>query len=171
MQRDSMENLYSDYITDELDAAMQLSVENHLKASPDAQNTVDALRRTMAALDEMPSVEPPAWFHDNLMRRLEMEMENQAAAQAAQKSKGWNWKALFAPKALARGLMVLVVLLTLAAGAQMAGLNIFEPIIAPFRKQMQMRATDRAPEATSIRADNGRTGSTETEKPSVAPTR
>jgi hypothetical protein len=133
MQRDSMENLYSDYITGDLDAAMQLSVENHLKASPDAQANVDALRRTMTQLDDMPTVEPPAWFHDNLMRRLEMEMENQAAAQ---KSKGWNWKQLFAPKALARGLAVIVVLLTLTAGAQMAGLNILAPFF-PNRQQQQ----------------------------------
>ncbi len=122
MQRDSMENYYSDYITGDLDAALQVSVENHINASPEANAEIDALRRTLATLDAMPSAEPPAWFHDNLMNRLDMEVAKET--EAAQKKSGWTWRILLQPRALARGAAALAVLCVVGGvGMQSAGIN------------------------------------------------
>ena len=147
MQRDSIENYYSDYITGDLDAALKVSVENHLNASSEARAEMEALRRTMATLGEMPSAELPAWFHDNLMNRLDMEMANEAAQQKS----GWNWRELFKPRALARGAAMLAVACVVGSGAaQMAGLNPFS-----FWNAGKVRATElsRAAKSPTARAE------------------
>ncbi len=150
MQRDSIENYYSDYITGDLDAALQLSVENHLKALPEAAAEVEALSRAMATLDEMPSAELPAWFHDNLMNRLDMEMANEAIQQ---KHSGWNWRTLLQPRSFARGLAAVLALLVIGGvGSQMAGINPFKAIFNN-PNWARSKAISRAADSASVRAE------------------
>lgn len=152
MQRESIENYYSDYIAGDLDAALQLSVENHLKASPEAAAEVDALRRAMATLNEMPSTELPIWFHDNLMNRLDMKMANEAAQQ---KQSGWNWRTLFQPRSLARGAAAVMTLVVIGGvGAKVAGINPFN-IFSIFSSSnwASTEAMARAAHSTSVRGE------------------
>ncbi len=154
MQHESIENYYSDYITGDLDAALQVSVENHINASPEANAEIIGLRRTMTTLNEMPSAELPAWFHDNLMNRLDMEMEKEA--EAAQKKSGWNWRAMFQSRTLARGAAALAVLCVVGGGAAtMAGINPFAWLNAgKFRQEVLSKAANSPTARAEWRADN-----------------
>jgi hypothetical protein len=105
---------FSDYIAQELDRAMTLSLENHLNSCESCREEVATLRRTWSALEEMPLVEPPMFFHENLMSRLATE-QAQVEEAAASRRAPWDWRALFRPRQLAFGAMALVILL---AGAE-----------------------------------------------------
>ncbi|MBC7528287.1 MAG: hypothetical protein H7308_12135 [Chthonomonadaceae bacterium] len=135
MQREDARELFSDYITGELDRAKTVALENHLTATPESREEVEALRRVWETLDKAPTVEPPAFFHENLMRRIEMEDEKAQEAGAKQKAAGWNWKSLLRPRSLALGLTACVLTLSVVEVRQSNGasLNPIEPIIRLFR--------------------------------------
>ncbi len=146
MQREDARELFSDYITGELDRAKTVALENHLNATPESRDEVEALRRVWETLDQAPVVEPPAFFHDNLMRRLEMEAEKAVEAETNRKAAGWNWKQLFRPKALAltATLGVLVLSVTQVRQTNGASLNPIEPILKLFRSASAQGVTGAA---------------------------
>ena len=114
MQCEHAQELFSDYLTGEMDRALAVSMENHLAACAVCREEVAGLRRIWTALDEMPVVEPPPLFHENLMRRLEPE-RTPAVAVAKPRQRAWDWRELFRPRQLAIAATVLIFLL---AGAE-----------------------------------------------------
>ena len=134
MRREDAQEHYSDYITGSLDKAKTVALENHLKSDPQSREEVEALRSVWETLDRAPMVETPAFFHENLMRRIEMEEEKAAEALTLRK-KGWSWKSLLQPKSLAAfgAAAVLVLSFTQARHTSGASLNPLEPIIRLFK--------------------------------------
>jgi len=128
MKCDYAQELFSDYIMGETDRAITVSLENHLTECAPCREIVAGLRQVWTALDDMPVEEPPLYFHENLMHRLDAE---RAAAEdaAARKRAVWDWRALFRPRALAYAAIALVVVLTGAGVAQQAGLNPFAGLL------------------------------------------
>ncbi|MCS6775567.1 MAG: zf-HC2 domain-containing protein [Chloroherpetonaceae bacterium] len=113
MQCQTAQELFSDYIAQELDRAMTLSLEHHLSACPACRDEVAALRRTWQALDRMPRVDLPPYFHENLISRIVAEqarVEQEAAARRA----AWDWRWLFRPRQLAFGAAALALVLASA---------------------------------------------------------
>ncbi len=110
MKRDAAKELYSDYLTGDLDDALKVSVENHLAEDTDSRNEVDAMRRVWTQLDAMPRVDTPAYFHENIMSRLDAELAKETEQSAARKSV-WDWRTLFRPRQLAVAATLLIVLL------------------------------------------------------------
>ena len=114
MQCEHAQELFSDYLTGEMDRALAVSMENHLAACAVCREEVAGLRRVWAALGEMPVADPPPLFHEELMRRLEAERAP-ADVVAMPRQKTWDWRALFRPRQLAIAATVLIFLL---AGAE-----------------------------------------------------
>jgi hypothetical protein len=114
MQCDHAQELFSDYVTGEIDRALTVSIENHLAVCKDCRETVGDLRQAWAMLDQMPVVEPPPLFHATLMGRL-AEEQAQAVTEAARPAVHWDWRALFRPRALAFAATILILLM---AGAE-----------------------------------------------------
>ncbi|HZT41746.1 MAG TPA: zf-HC2 domain-containing protein [Chthonomonadaceae bacterium] len=112
MQCEHAQELFSDYLAGEMDRALAVSMENHLAACAVCREEVAGLRRVWSALDEMPVVDPPPHFHEDLMRRLEVE---RAPVVAMPRPQTWDWRALFRPRQLAYAATVLIFLL---AGAE-----------------------------------------------------
>lgn len=104
------QELFSDYVEGKLDPALTLSLENFLASNPEAAAEVEALRRVMGVLNTIPDIEPPRYFHANIMARLEMEQEKEAEAALRSRSV-WDWRSLFRTRALATGAACLVLLL------------------------------------------------------------
>ena len=108
--------LFSDYIERALDAAMTVSVDNHLSACPSCHEEMSALRRVWTHLDQAPLVEPPARLHAGIMDALDahLESERQKAAPNAQRA-GWSLRdlrGLFRPRTLAYAATALVLALS-----------------------------------------------------------
>lgn len=110
MKRDSAKELYSDYLTGDLDDALKVSVENHLAEDTDSRTEVDAMRRVWTQLDAMPRVDTPAYFHENIMSRLDAELARETE-QSAARTAVWDWRTLFRPRQLAVAATLLIVLL------------------------------------------------------------
>ena len=94
MQCQNAQEQFSDYLTDTLDRAHSVSLENHLATCAACKEEVTALRGVWSALDTLPSVEPPQFFHENIMSRIAQE------AEAAAQPKGFDWRVLFRPRTL-----------------------------------------------------------------------
>ena len=134
MQRDDARELFSDYITGDLDRAKTVALENHLNATPESREELEALRQVWETLEKAPMIDPPAYFHENLMRRIEMEAEKATEAETQQR-KSWDWKGLFRPRSLALAATACVLVLSFAEVRQSNGasMNPLEPIFRLFR--------------------------------------
>src|SRR6478736_4525222 len=117
MQCDHAQELFSDYVTGEIDRALTVSIENHLSACKDCRDTVEDLKQAWAMLDQMPVVEPPPQFHATLMSRL-AEEQAQAEVTAVRPAAGWDWRALFRPRTLAFAATILILLMASAEVVQ-----------------------------------------------------
>ena len=82
MQCNLAQELFSDYVSGEIDRAKSVSLENHLQTCSECQLEVDGLRQVWSELDEMPAVSPPANFHTLVMTRLDEELSYQASERA-----------------------------------------------------------------------------------------
>ncbi|MCW3095041.1 MAG: putative zinc-finger [Chthonomonadaceae bacterium] len=97
MQCKQAQELFSEHIAGQLDPALSVSLENHARSCDACRAEIAGLRRVWTSLDALPSVEPPSFFHENLMHRINMEQDK--AAEAAQRQRaGWNWRSLFLPR-------------------------------------------------------------------------
>ncbi|HLV78824.1 MAG TPA: zf-HC2 domain-containing protein [Chthonomonadaceae bacterium] len=115
MQCAHAQELFSDYLSGEMDRPMAVSIENHLAACPACREEVAGLRRVWAALEQVPVVSPPPGFHNDLMRRLEAASAPAVTAARPRQSVRDTWRALFRPRQLAFAATVLIILL---AGAE-----------------------------------------------------
>jgi hypothetical protein len=109
MQCKQAQELFSDHLAGQLDPALNVTLENHVRACETCRAEIAGLRRIWSSLDALPTVEPPPFFHDNLMHRINMEQDK--AAEAAQRS-GWNWRAIFQPRSpvFAAALLIIALL-------------------------------------------------------------
>jgi len=99
----------SDYIAGQMDRALAVSLENHLASCSECRERIEGLRHVWTTLDQMPTVDPPPFFHENLMSRITAE-QTQAEEEAARKRALWDWRALFRPRALAMAASVVALL-------------------------------------------------------------
>jgi len=110
MQCQHAQELFSDYVAGQTDRALSVTLDNHLAACDRCRDEVAGLRRTWDTLDRIPDVDLPAYFHENLMSRLDAERV-QAEEAALRKRALWDWRLLFRPRPLAAAAAALVVLL------------------------------------------------------------
>ncbi len=111
MQCKQAQELFSDHVAGHLDRALSVSLDNHIGSCAGCRAEVLGLRRVWTSLEALPSVEPPAFFHDNLMHRIGMEQDKVVEAAQRQRA-GWNWRALFLPRSpVFAGAAVLVLAL------------------------------------------------------------
>jgi predicted anti-sigma-YlaC factor YlaD len=108
MQCEHAHELYSDYVAGHLDRALIVTIDNHLSQCTACREELAGLRRVWANLDGMPAVDPPPFFHENLMHRLNAELSSQEEA-AERRRAVWDWRALFRPRAMAFAATLLIV--------------------------------------------------------------
>ena len=118
MQCQFAQELFSDHIADALDRAQKVSLDNHLAACADCREQVAGLRSVWTALEALPVVEPPKFFHENIMDRIAMEGAKEQEAKQAVKAGGFEWRSLFGRRSLALGVAALVLLLGGVEAAQ-----------------------------------------------------
>ncbi len=106
MQCENASNHFSDLISGDLEKPLAVSLENHIEACESCRETVAGLRRAWESLDSMPLVDPPEFFHENLMARVGAEAQDRAAHRIS-----WDWRAIFRPRSLAYAATALVVVL------------------------------------------------------------
>jgi len=103
------ENL-SDYVAGQLDRALAITLENHVLHCASCREEVAGFRRMWSLLEELPAVDTPLYFHENLMHRVNADIDRIAAANANRRAL-WNWRSLFQPRALAAATAILIVVL------------------------------------------------------------
>ena len=103
------ENL-SDYVAGQLDRALAVTLENHVNQCASCREEVADFRRVWSLLDDLPAVDTPLYFHENLMHRVNVELDGIEAASASRRAP-WNWRTLFQPRALAAAAAILIVVL------------------------------------------------------------
>lgn len=162
MQCQQAQELFSDHLAGQLDPALNVSLENHERSCAKCRAELAGMRRVWSELDALPSVEPPAFFHDNLMHRIRIEQDK--LDEAAQRKRfSWNWRALFQPRSpvFAVGLLLLALLGMGGLHAQRASLD---PIGAILRLlNPATKAPNALPALQSARAEwhpNGQGGGT-----------
>ncbi len=74
MNCDQAHELFSDYITGDLEPALRVKVENHLVESEGCRSALEDVRRLWTELDLLPAVEPPPGLHNDLMARVSAEL-------------------------------------------------------------------------------------------------
>jgi hypothetical protein len=75
MNRERWQELASEYIEGTLSDEMRVAVERHLSEDAESREEADALRGLFAELKQLPEVEPPLFFADNVMSRIQRESE------------------------------------------------------------------------------------------------
>jgi hypothetical protein len=163
--------LSSDYVAGQLDRALIATVDIHLAGCAECRDEVAGLRRVWSGLDTLPSVELPEYFHENLMHRLNAELDAREEHRT-QRSLLGIWRGLFQPRALA-AVAVLIVVLT-GAGyvkTQQAGINPLSwvgSLLHPHPTPISLPALQK-PVATWLPGDNG-TGTLEVQLQLTSPT-
>lgn len=71
--------LASEYVEETLPSGLTRAVRAHLDACPVCRADVDALRAVWRRLDTLPVVEPPPFFHENVMTAVERHARRSAA--------------------------------------------------------------------------------------------
>jgi hypothetical protein len=108
MQCQHAQELYSDYVAGQLDRALVVTIDNHLSQCSSCREELVGFRRVWTNLDEMPAVDPPPFFHENLMQRINAELASQEEA-ADRRRAIWDWRTLFRPRAMAFAATLLIV--------------------------------------------------------------
>ncbi|NJK32310.1 MAG: hypothetical protein HC927_07810 [Deltaproteobacteria bacterium] len=70
MASDSKAELVTDYLDDALEAGEAESFEQMLASSPEAKREVEDLRRMLTLVRELPPVEAPPDFYENVAKKL-----------------------------------------------------------------------------------------------------
>ena len=163
MQCNQAQELFSDHVAGHLDRALNVSVENHLRSCATCNAELIGLRRVWASLEALPSIEPPSFFHENLMHRIAMEQDKVTEA-AQRRSSVWNWRSLFLPRSPVFAAAALMALALLGMG----GLHIqhasLDPLGALLRLMIRHNgSTGAIPALQTARAEwhpNGQGGGT-----------
>src|SRR5579859_4791453 len=100
MKCEDVRELLSDYVSDGMDSALAVSVENHMAGCAGCRQEAAGLKTIWQSLNELAVVETPQYFHENLMTRVNAAINSQEEAVARRRS-AWDWRALFKPRALA----------------------------------------------------------------------
>jgi len=117
MKCEDAKELFSEFVSGDIEAALAVSLENHLSGCTDCSQCVGELRAVWSSLDQLEIVEPPQFFHENMMSRINAAIDSAEEAEARRRA-AWDWRSLFKPRTLAYAASVLVVLL-----AGMGGLH------------------------------------------------
>ena len=161
MQCTQARELFSDHVAGQLDAPLSMSMENHIRTCEVCHAEVAGLRRVWASLEALPVVEPPAFFHENLMHRIGTEQDK--IAEAAQRS-GWNWRSLFLPRSPVFAGAAMAVLALFGMGSLHSQHASLDPIGAIWRLVSPAKPSSAsAPSLQSARAQwrpNGQGGGT-----------
>lgn len=75
MNQERWRELASEYIEGTLTPPMQEAVEAHLRDNPESRAEAEQLRSLFAELKQLPEVEPPMFFAENVMSRIQRETE------------------------------------------------------------------------------------------------
>jgi hypothetical protein len=75
MNQERWRELASEYLEGTLTPPMQEAVEAHLRENPESRAEAEQLRSLFTELKQLPEVEPPLFFADNVMSRLQREAE------------------------------------------------------------------------------------------------
>ena len=66
----TIEDHFSDYLEDSLPAKRRQSVTDHLRTCPNCQREFDRFQQSVAALQQLPEIEPSAFFDTDLQIQL-----------------------------------------------------------------------------------------------------
>lgn len=75
MDQERWRELASEYLEGTLTPPMQEAVEAHLHENPESRAEAEQLRALFAELKQIPEVEPPLFFAENVMTRIQREAE------------------------------------------------------------------------------------------------
>ena len=156
MQCSHATELFSEFIAGTTDRATNVTLESHLQSCADCTQTLEQLREVWATLVSLEEVETPMYFHENIMSRLDAEMQTVEEKQQ-RKSLAWNWKMLFQARAIATAVAVLVVSLAAIEGIQStrAELGPIGWLISIFRPTAEVRPSLSISKASFVPNDEG----------------
>ncbi|MDP6598265.1 MAG: zf-HC2 domain-containing protein [Candidatus Poribacteria bacterium] len=66
----TIEDNFSDYLEDSLPAKLRQSVADHLRSCPNCQREFDLFQQSVSALQQLPEIEPSAFFDTDLQIQL-----------------------------------------------------------------------------------------------------
>ncbi len=111
MQCKHAQELLSDYIAGSVAPALTVSLENHMAECAGCRHDLAGIRVVWEQMEAIPSVDPPMYFHENIMSRLDKQMaEDENTANA--RSTKFDWKSLFRTRSLAFAAVVLIIMLS-----------------------------------------------------------
>ena len=151
MQCQQAQELFSDHVADRLDAALTLSLENHIRSCETCRAEVGGLRQVWSSLDALPVVEPPSFFHENLMHRIAMERDK--AAEEAQRHARWSWRALFQPRSPVFAAALLAVALVAGMGELHVQHGALDPLGAILHMARGAQSAEASPALLTARAE------------------
>lgn len=123
MQCQYAQNLFSDYVTGDLDRALAVTLDHHVSDCAACREELAGLRHLWTSLDAMPVVDPPVGLHATLMDRLNAELHPVEIMPTAPRGVVWDLRSLFRPRTLAVAATLLVCLLGGAKLTQNASLG------------------------------------------------
>ncbi len=118
-------DLFSDYISGDIETALAVTLDNHFAVCSDCREAVTGMKSIWSSLDEMALVEPPLYFHENLMSRINAA-ENAREEAAASGKSTFDWRKMFAPRSFAYAASVLALIM-----AGMGGLHYSKAALDP----------------------------------------
>jgi hypothetical protein len=115
MKCEEANELFSDYIANEMEVALRVSLENHIEACADCKTALHQLRSLWNDLDNLEDFELPAGAHDTLIKNVFSQLDAAEHLEATRKAE-WNWRKAFQPRVLAYAASVAAILLLSAGG-------------------------------------------------------
>ena len=110
MKCEHAQEFLSEYVTGEMDRALAVSLENHLRACDYCTQTVEGLRSLWRTLDDMPVIEPPDAFHSAVMERIAAEqMREERVVRTPVRAP--SWRGVLQPRVFAYAAVAVVLLL------------------------------------------------------------
>ena len=85
MQCQHAREFFSDYVADELEPALKVSLQGHLAECQTCETEVEGLRRVWRQLDNAPVVDGPADLHERIMQRITAARGDASAAPAGRR--------------------------------------------------------------------------------------
>ncbi len=115
MKCEEANELFSDYIANEMEIALRVSLENHLEACAECKTALNQLRSLWNDLDNLEDFELPAGAHETLIKNVFSQLDAEEHLEATRKAE-WNWRKAFQPRVLAYAASVAAILLLSAGG-------------------------------------------------------